>query len=322
MDVDSLIERGKELLQEREFKRAISLFTKAIVKAPREAQAYCRRAEAYYGLLHFPARRPPADTDRYEEFELRVRDRKELKLALQDLHRALKISPDYAEAHFGKGVIEYEMGRYKEALRCFSKAIAIEEDVPESYYRRAMVHERLGNDAGALADLDSLIEIAPDYADAYLERSVIYSSQEKYAKALVEIDKAIELSPDSAPYHVHKAMTISMPAFDSMDKVALEAARDSLSEAIRLDPEYPAAYYHRSVLNGLLDDPEAELADLNEAIRLDPDYTAAYRSRFDSLTQMGRKAEAAADWAQYCLRTKASERLSTISPQELTKSVN
>ena len=138
---------------------------------------------------------------------------------------------------------------------------------------------------------------------------MIFSSQGRYAEAVREIDKAIELRPDTAAYHNHRAMAISMPAYDTMDTAAFEAARESLTEAIRLDPTNAEPYFNRSILHGLLDDLAAELADLNTALRLDPDFTAAYRQRFECLSQLGRKERAAQDWAQYCARAKKAARI-------------
>lgn len=308
MDTEALLKEGEALVEGKQFKRAISLFTKVITKAPQHAPAYCHRAEAYYALMH-ERMKAPCDADKYHDFEVKVRSRKELALCMKDLNAALRIAPDYAKAHFGKGAIEHEMGLYQEALRSFTTAIRLEGGVAEYYYRRAATYEALADDERALSDLDTLLEIDPMYADAYLARGVIFSSQERHAEAVREIDKAIELHPDTATYHNHRAMAISMPAYDTMDAEAFEAARESLTEAIRLDPRNAEPYLNRSILNGLLDDSAAELADLDMAIRLDTDFTAAYRQRFECLSQSGQKERAARDWAQYCSRAKKAARI-------------
>lgn len=51
------------------------------------------------------------------------------------------------------------------------------------------------------------------------------------------------------------------------------------NEAIRLDPEYVAAYANRCFAHSGTREPDLALADCNEAIRLDPKYAAAYNNR-------------------------------------------
>lgn len=306
--LEQLVQIGDAFLTEGIFAQAIEAFTMAIATDPRSALAFRGRAQAHYDRFCALGEKVPCDVDKYEEFMVKQRSSKELGLSLKDLNAAIAIAPDLPEANLTKGVVEYEMGRYRDAVRSLSRAISLEEDTVKATYHRAMAYESLGDDVRALADLDATIRLDPNYADAFLGKGVIYSVQDKCAEAVEEMDKAISLNPDKALYHCHRAMAISTPAFETMDTGALGEALDGLTTAIRLDPKYGEAYFHRSFIFGLLDDYVRELEDLTAAIHLDSDYVSAYRNRFACLVQLGKKEKAVRDWAQYCARTKQEAR--------------
>ncbi len=58
-------------------------------------------------------------------------------------------------------------------------------------------------------------------------------------------------------------------------KAELAAARESLDEAIRLDEVFAQAFYNRSIVHGLLGNPEQSMNDYREAMRLDPELRVA-----------------------------------------------
>lgn len=302
-----LIEKGKEYLEEEKYSQAIQTLTQAIAADPKRAEAYCRRADAYYSSLNALCGQAPPDPIRYEEFETLVRGREELVLSMDDLRTALAIDPEFPDAHFGMGVVLYELGRYLNALKSFNRAIALKPDNPEAYYRRAMAHEQLRDDVSALGDLDAAIELNDRYADAYLERGVIFSTQDRVDDAIAQMRRAIELEPASAQYRIHLAMAIATPAYGPKDERRLREALDELAEALRLEPSRAEAYFNRALIHGAIGDFENELNDLTAALRLDRDYTIAYQHRFECLCSLGREKEAVRDWAEYCSRTKTKE---------------
>ncbi len=100
-----------------------------------------------------------------------------------------------------------------------------------------------------------------------------------------------------APVSAQRAATEQKAAADAAPEVADEeltaqqwfergfAATDAdeqirfFSEAIRLKPDYPKAFYNRGVVRGERRDLEGALQDYSEAIRLKPDYTNALFNR-------------------------------------------
>src|SRR5262249_853252 len=60
------------------------------------------------------------------------------------------------------------------------------------------------------------------------------------------------------------------------DKGDFDKATKDNDEAIRLDPEYMVAYYHRGIAWQRKGGYDRAINDFNEAIRLDPEYVHAY----------------------------------------------
>ena len=77
-----------------------------------------------------------------------------------------------------------------------------------------------------------------------------------------------------------------------------DPALDDCNEAIRLDPEYVAAYVNRCFARGKRHEPDLALDDCNEAIRLEPNYAVAYNNRGIAYEARGDLDRAIADYTE------------------------
>ena len=75
-----------------------------------------------------------------------------------------------------------------------------------------------------------------------------------------------------------------------------EDAMAAYDQAIRLKPDYAAAYSNRGFAKAELGRREDAIADYDQAIRLKPDYTAAYSNRGIVKAELGRSEDAIADY--------------------------
>jgi tetratricopeptide (TPR) repeat protein len=67
-------------------------------------------------------------------------------------------------------------------------------------------------------------------------------------------------------------------------------------QAIKLEPDYAAAYSDRGVAYGLKRDYEHAIADFDEALKIDPELVLAFFSRGVTYKSMGDKEKAIADF--------------------------
>lgn len=74
------------------------------------------------------------------------------------LERALKLKPDFAEAHNNLAYTLRKQGEdhYDQALTHYNQAIEINEKLAEAYMYRGVLHVQMGNDDLATADLETL----------------------------------------------------------------------------------------------------------------------------------------------------------------------
>ncbi len=183
--------------------------------------------------------------------------------------KAIKIYPDFAEAHSNLGNILRDLGKLKEAEISTRKAIQLNPDFADA-------HSNLGNILRDLGDLKEAelstriaIEIKPDYAMAHLNMGNILRDLGKLKEAEISTRKAIQLNPDFADAHSNLGNILS-------DLGKLKEAEKSYRKAIQLNPDFADAH---SNLGNILSDlgklEEAE-SSYRKAIEIKPDYAEAY----------------------------------------------
>lgn len=107
--------------------------------------------------------------------------------AIEDLDRAIVITPDFAMAYFLRGVARYKQ---LEARRGSSDAVT--EDVDENIINsrnRITVNQ-------ILSDWDTALEYSPELAPALFNRGTLQLQMQQYEQAIESFTRAIELAPD------------------------------------------------------------------------------------------------------------------------------
>ena len=120
-------ERAWNLLERKKDSLALADYTKALEFIKDDGQIYLERGKIFHSF-------------------------KENKKALSDLTEGLKVKSGFTRDLFlNRGVCEYDMGMYKEAITDFTKALDMYSE-GWLYYNRALCKFRLGDLDGAIAD--------------------------------------------------------------------------------------------------------------------------------------------------------------------------
>lgn len=228
---DGFVDRGNDLLNRARIDEAITDFTSAIARDPKNVVAYADRGFAYIAQRKYD-------------------------LAEQDFSAAEKLSPDNAVMWRGRGSLRDQLGDAKGAVEAYSKSLAVDANSTFALGRRAVDYHEIGDDSHAQADADAAIRIAPDYLSLYLLRANIAREQGRDEDALKQAALIVGAAPQMAWAHAIAARI--QAAYHHWDDSARE-----FDAALKIQYD-PQIYINRS-LSRPVEDFAARQADLDNA---------------------------------------------------------
>ena len=115
--------------------------------------------------------------------------------AKEEYERAVKLDPEFIEAHMGMGQVFYSEGLFAEALRSFERAVALEPGYAAAYVARGSMLVSLGEEKKALDDFEEALKINPDNASAFIALGSLHMEADRTEDALKNFNSAVEFSP-------------------------------------------------------------------------------------------------------------------------------
>ena len=191
---------------------------------------------------------------------------KEAELATR---KAIKLNPEYAEAHYNLGIILKNLGKLKEAESSYHKAIELNPNYAIAFCNLGNILKDRGKLKEAELAIRKAIKLNPDYAIAYSNLGSILKDRGKLKEAELAIHKAIKLNSNNAETHYKLGIILK-------DRGKLKEAESSYHKAIELNPNYAMALSNLGSISidlGKL--KEAESYTLR-AIEINPDLAKAY----------------------------------------------
>ncbi len=171
-------QKGRELIDKREYMEAILNLNKAIELDAKQSVAYFLR-----GNLK-------------EKFE-------DLHGAMKDYNLAIETNSKYTEAFFARGNVKMRLQDYYGAIADFSSAISINENYIEAYFNRGKAKQLLMAYEDAINDVTKIIQINPKSIDAYYMRGILRIDFGDLKNGCLDLSKAGELG-DLKAYEIIK----------------------------------------------------------------------------------------------------------------------
>jgi len=200
--------------------------------------------------------------------------------------RALRIKPDYVEAHSNLGNALRQVGRVPEAIAECQTALRLNP-------KYAKAHSNLGNallDAGrvpeALAEYETALRLTPDDARAHYNYGVALFQAGRMPAAIAQYEVALRFSPDDAETHYNLGNAL-------LEMGRIPEAIHHYEATLQIKPDNVDA--RNNLGNALLSArriPEA-IDQFAAAVRIKPDYAEAYNNLGAALYQSGRIKDAA-----------------------------
>jgi protein O-GlcNAc transferase len=116
--------------------------------------------------------------------------------AEQGFSRAIKLNPDYPDAHVNMGNMLQKQGRLEEAIAAYQRALAIKPDHPDAYYNMGNALAERGKLDEAIASYRRALALKPNYAEAQFSIGNALQKQGRLDAAIAAYQQAVALNPD------------------------------------------------------------------------------------------------------------------------------
>lgn len=283
-------------LEEKDLKKKIELYTKAINTFPNYISAYHRRGDAY-------------------------KEQGKIKKALADYTKIIELSPKDPFKYYARGLTYMDAGDFVSAKNDFTSAINLKKNYDGFYYNRAICFIELGQMKSALADLkkikdkeyknkarflegranyklynydaaeDIFNELAkqnPEDEDITLYLARIYTNRDMYDEAISLLSKIINKNPNNE--------TALMLRAAALKEISLfEQAIEDYTALISLNPQ--AIYYNRrGLIHEEIENWQSAKEDYTSALEKTSNWAVLYNNRGYVNMKMGNYDEAKNDF--------------------------
>lgn len=177
----------------------------------------------------------------------------EMDGAIEAYTRAIRLDPNYAEAHYKRGFAYYVKGDYDRANEDLKQSIQLNPDlaivaVTEAieqmpndaslYWHRGTAYARKSHYDCAIKDFNNAIQLNPDVAEAYYSRGLAYYNRGNFDRAIEDFNAAIKLKPDYTNAYIKRGTAYLnkgdyIHSLDDFTKVLERKTDDAMVYALR-----------------------------------------------------------------------------------------
>ena len=157
-----------------------------------------------------------------------------LSEAAVQYRRAIKLKPDYVEAHTNLGNVLKELGSHRDAAACYERVIALKPSA-EAHYNLANTLSQLGRLDEAVSSYRRALALKPDLVEAHNNLANALVSQGRLDDALIHFQRALALDPNLVEAHVNFGTTL-------LQQGKLDAAAEELERALGIDGTFADAH--------------------------------------------------------------------------------
>ncbi len=167
----------------------------------------------------------------------------EFEEAEKEYREAIRINPNYADAHNNLGNLFCHLKQYREAEKEYKEAIKINPNYAESHYHLGnLLFYRFHCYREAEKEYKEAIKINPYIAEAHNNLGNLFCHLKQYREAEKEYKEAIKINPNYAESHYHLGNLLFYRFH------CYREAEKEYKEAIKINPNHAKAHRHLRIL--------------------------------------------------------------------------
>jgi tetratricopeptide (TPR) repeat protein len=198
---------------------------------------------------------------------------------------ALRLNPNYVDAHNNLGVVLYQQGKTEEAIFHFREALRLHPGSASAHNNLGGVLMNQGKTDEALMHLRQALELNPNYVDAHNNLGMAFARQGRLAEAVKCFETSLRLNPGQPDAHYN------------LGNVAF--AQGGVSDAVthyratlHAKPDSIEAHHNLGIALATLGRTQEAVAEFAAALKLKPDFGPTQYQLAEVLLKQGQRAEA------------------------------
>ncbi len=203
------------------------------------------------------------------EYAKELDNRGKSAAAVQQLEKAVKYQPGYADVHYFLGTLYEKTADEESAIESFRKALDINPNFFRARIRLSRCHHTRGEKDWALSELDIALKIAPSFFVESVKKLIELVNNDGNPDEVEEIySQFLEEVPSSSQI----SRQIAMKALQDGDN---DTAIYELKKALSMKPDYPDLHNLLGIAltnKGMVDDA---IMEFKTALKIHPDYLKA-----------------------------------------------
>ncbi len=282
---DELLNLFYDRIDNEDFDGALEVIEEAISLEPDNLSYQHERAATLFNLgdydgalegLDAVIEENPGEPTYYELRSAIFREMGDLSAALEEAQRAIKLGSTGVFGFVELGDSFMDTEEYEEAIKAYTQAINIEPNNQHIYRGRATAYELAGDYEAAVFDLEKAILLDPDEVGPYEQLADLYQW------SIGDLDAAVETWTEVISVQPENAEAYSQRGAVLSDLGDLEGALDDILTAVRLQPEESSFHIQLAQTYGFLGEGDSALKEFQLAIDLNPNDFEAYYQRANS----------------------------------------
>jgi import receptor subunit TOM70 len=163
--------------------------------------------------------------------------------ALTLFDKALSMDPDAVDALLHRANLRMLQANLNDAQTDLEHCVKLRPDHVLAHLRLAAVLTSKNDPNGAKKHLETAERVDPDSSEVQSYRGELYFTQNEFAQAKDQFEKAMKLEPKNPTPYVNAALAVlNTPPPPGQQMAVAEEACQLLEAAIKVDPQFQAAY--------------------------------------------------------------------------------